>query len=538
MGKMPPIVNKTLAQGKEFWGGLTRSQKNRIYVISGATVAAVVLLIVIVTKPSRMTLFSGNDKAQVGEMSGILAENGIWNRVEGAGTSITIDTKDNDQAQVTLAQAGYPKDGLAFEDAISMIGLTTTDAEKKKIWKQQTVADIEKKIKMLDMVSNATVQLAIPEKSIFLTSEQQPVRPTSTVAIWPVDNQRLLPAQIDGIKQVVVGSVEDLSADDIKVIDNYGNLLEGTTDQDPLEMAPNQDALRESWARMLETNVYKLYGYGIGKNGVFDNFSVVVYPYLDFSSQSYTSETLGTPRGFDENTGALLEQRTRTESAQNYAVGGVPAMDTNPGETTPIYPLEGGEGTGTYSMSDNQVAYGYDKRVETGAKSLGEYVPEKSSLSIVLGYGLDVADDAGLTEQFMDDIKNAASTATGIPVANANVIKMPLMKPVTPNVPVSERAQQLVSDYGLPLLLLFLVAALVLSLFVRRKKPEEEAEETVEDLQMQIAEGIIEPEDMPQVVQAIDVEQKSEIREQLETLIRQKPEAVASLLRNWLTDDI
>ena len=535
---MPPFVNKTLAQGKEFWGGLSKSQKSRILIISGATVASVVLLLAIVTRPSRMTLFSGNDKAQIGEMATILSENGIWNRLENAGTSITIDTKDNDQAQVTLAQAGYPKDGLAFEDAISMIGLTTTDAEKKKIWKQQTVADIEKKIKMLDMISNATVQLAIPEKSIFLTNEQQPVRPTSTVTIWPIDNMRILPAQIDGIKQVVVGSVEDLAADDINVIDNFGNLLEGSTDQDPLELTQNQDALREKWASMLETNVYKLYGYGIGKNGAFDNFSVVVSPYLDFSQQSYTSETLGTPSGFDENTGALLEQRTRTESAQNYAVGGVPAMDTNPGETTPIYPLDGGNGTGTYSMSDNQLAFGYDKRVETGSKVLGEFVPEKSSLSIVLGYGLDVADDSGLTDEFMADIRNAASTATGIPVVNVSAIKMPLARPSAEALPVSERVSQLVSEYGLPLLLLLLVAALVLSLFVRRKKPGEAAEETVEDLQMQIAEGIIEPDDIPQTIQAIDVEQKSEIREQLERLIQQKPEAVASLLRNWLAEDV
>jgi flagellar M-ring protein FliF len=124
-------------------------------------------------------------------------------------------------------------------------------------------------------------------------------------------------------------------------------------------------------------------------------------------------------------------------------------------------------------------------------------------------------------------------------VTNVSAIKMPLAKPAALTVPVAERIQQLISEFGLPLLLLLLVAALVLSLFMRRRKPGEDAQEAaVEDLQLQIAEGIIEPEDLSQSLQAIDVEQKSEIRDQLERLIRQKPEAVASLLRNWLTEEI
>jgi len=519
-------------QAKDFWRSLDKSQRNRIYITSAMVVVAIGLLIFIVTRPSRMTLFSSNDKAQVGEMSQILTDSGIWNRVENNASNIVIDTKNNDRAQVLLAQEGYPKDGLAFEDAISLIGLTTTENEKKRIWKAQTTSDIEKKIKMLDNIENATVLLAIPQPSIFLTDSQTPVRPTSTVTIWPKDGRALLPTQIDGIKQLVMGSVEDMSADNIRIIDNFGYPLEGSSTADPLSQLPNQEELRDRYTKDLENKIYRLYG--MSKNDSFDSFAVVATPYLDFAPQEYTSENISSPEGFDDGEGALLERHLRREDATNYATGGVPSMDTNPGETVPIYPMQGNTGVGEYSLLDDQTAYGYNKRIETGAKAIGEFVPSRSTLSIVLGFGLDVEDDSNLTDEFIRDVESAASSATSIPVSNISVTKIRLAKPVTPIVPITERIQGFISDYGILILLLFLILTLILSLFVRGRKKEDEG---VEDLQIQVAEGIIEPEEVRRQFEDIDMTEKSEIRDQLEKLIKQKPEAVASLLRNWLTEE-
>ena len=529
---MPAIMQKYLDQARDFWRNLDKSQKNRIYITSAMVVVAISLLVFIVTRPSRMTLFSGNDKAQVGEMSQILTDNGIWNRIENNGSNIVIDTKNNDQSQVLLAQEGYPKDGLAFEDAMSMIGLTTTENEKKRIWKAQTTSDIEKKIKMLDNIENATVQLAIPERQIFLTDNQVPLRPASTVTIWPKDGRALLPTQIDGIKQIVVGSVEDMALENIRVIDNYGYPLEGSADADPLSLIPDQEELRLRYTRDLENKIYRLYG--MSKNDIFDSFSVVASPFLDFSSLEYTNENLSTPDGFEDGEGALLERHLRREDATNYATGGVPAMDSNPGETVPIYPMQGNVGTGEYTSLDDQTAYAYNKRIESGVKAMGEFIPEKSSLSIALWYGQDVEDDASLTDEFIRDVQLAASSATSIPTENISVTKMRLARNVVPVVPITEQIQGFIADYGILILLLFLILTLILSLFIRGKKKEDEV---VEDLQVQVAEGIIETEEPGRQFKDIDMEDKSEIREQLEKLIKQKPEAVASLLRNWLAEE-
>ena len=44
---------------------------------------------------------------------------------------------------------------------------------------------------------------------------------------------------------------------------------------------------------------------------------------------------------------------------------------------------------------------------------------------------------------------------------------------------------------------------------------------------------IPEEEPMPE----IEMEERSEIKKQIDKFVRQKPDAVAQLLRNWLSDD-
>jgi len=523
---MPAFLEKYTQQLKDFWGNLEKKQRVRICVVSVAAAIVMIIFIVVVTRPDRMTLYQSEDKKQVGEMSDVLSERGIWNKVENGGTSILIDSKNNDTAQVTLAQAGYPKDGTTFEDAISYIGLTTTDSDKKRIWKQQQVSEIEDKIKMLDNIDNATVRLAVPEKSIFYSNEQAPAQPTATVTIW--SNDRLLPRQVDGIKLIVAGSVEEMPFDNIRVLDNLGNPLEGTVENDPMDAIMTYEQLRKSRAIELQNNVYTLFG--LGKNEFFDNLSVVASPRLDFDTLESTRELIGTPEGYDPGTGAVLEEHLRRETAENYAVGGVPGMDTNPGETTPIYPMGGYDGVGNYSLNETQRAYGYDRTIENSTKNLGELIPSQSFLSVLLGYGIDIEDDTHLDEEYLNGIRQQASTATGIPAQNITVTTIKLMKDVVPPVPIGDRIQAFLSEYGLLILMLLLIVTLILSLLQRR-----EAEEEVEDLQLQIAEGIIEPEEP--VYRDIDVDEKSEIRNQLERLIKQKPEAVAALLRNWLSDE-
>ena len=198
---MPESIKKYLDQLKEFWESLDKSQKTRFYITSAIVVIAVTISIIVLTRPQKITLFTSSDKKQIGEMINILNENGIWNEAGNDGTSIIIDKKNNNKAQIVLAQSGYPKEGFTFADAISSIGLTTTQQDREQIWMHQKISDLEAKLEMLDNIEEAAVTLAVPEKSIFLNASNEQPRPTAYVMVRP--REKLSQTQVQGIVMLV-----------------------------------------------------------------------------------------------------------------------------------------------------------------------------------------------------------------------------------------------------------------------------------------------------------------------------------------------
>ena len=253
-------------------------------------------------------------------MASILEENNIKYKIENGGSDIFIHASDNDRAQVILAQEGYPKGGMTFEDAIGMIGITTTESDKKQIWHQQQTSDLERKLRMLDNIEDASVSLALPEKSIFLTSEENKKKPTAWVRVKPTEP--LTSKQVKGIVMLVSRSVEGLDPADVTVVDNNLNILNDQYEDEYMEAISTQEEMRLKKAYELEQRVMKYFSVGQFDN--FDTFRVVANPYLDFDKVRSTSRTLSNPEGM--NGGAVISSQERRERLENAETGGVPGL--------------------------------------------------------------------------------------------------------------------------------------------------------------------------------------------------------------------
>ena len=148
-------------------------------------------------------------------------------------------------------------------------------------------------------------------------------------------------------------------------------------------------------------------------------------------------------------------------------------------------------------------------------------------------YGNKATDDSGLNDEFISEIRTAASTATGVPVANITVSKLKLAPPEVIEKTTIERISELFRDYGFFALMLILIIGLVIVSIPRRK------EEDAQQVQPATAAGgmrfVIPEQEEP--LPEIDLEERSEIKRQLDKFVKQKPESVAQLLRNWLSDD-
>jgi flagellar M-ring protein FliF len=523
---VPDFIKKYLDQLKEFWGSLEKSQKTRLYITSAIVVVAISISIFVLTRPHRIVLFANADKKQVGEMIGILNDNGIWNEAESNGTSIVIDQKDNDKAQIVLAQAGYPREGFTFEDAISSIGITTTQQDKEHIWKHQKVSDLESKLEMLDNIDEAAVTLATPESSIFLNASSQAPRPTANVMVRP--NKTLTSSQVEGIVMLVSRSVENLDPNDVTVIDNNSNILNITSGDNSISAANSQEELRKKRETELEQKVVDYFSGGQFDN--FDTFRVVANVILDFDKEKSQIKTITNPEGMDG--GAVISSSTAEERVKNGTEGGEPGIGTNPGETNAQGYQTGNGSSSDYSNVQEEYNYGYDEKISEHEKATGKMITNESGLAISLWYGHKVPDDTRLGDDFITEIKTAASTATGIPVRNISVNKLKLLPKEDVEEMAADIIRELVRDYGFFAIMVLLIVGMLIVGIPRKKNRGDEA------IPVPLAGG---PKfavpDYDEQIPEIELEERSEIKKQIDKFVKQKPDSVAQLLRNWLSDE-
>ncbi len=524
---MPEILSRILKPIQEFWKGLDKSQKIRIYVTSGIVVIAVGLGLFLLTRPTYTTVINNADPADVAEMQKILTEKGITYKLTDDKSGIIVNVNDSDTAHFELVSAGYPKNGLTFADALSSIKINTTESDKKHIWQQLDESDIARQLKLFENVKDASVTLTRPEKTLFIDDTNNSEAKASVVITKVGD---ITPKQAESIVKVVASSVEGLNPENVTVVDQNGNPLSIEKDETGMDKTSTQYDMKKKVKSDLEKNLREVL------NDQFDSFDaakVVVNPVLDFDTLSQASKEISNPNGMDA--GAIVSRQELKEDLKNgdstdTAVG----VNSNPG-TTPSYPM-GSSDSKSYKKSDVTENFAYNETSKQSEKSLGEVIPERTTAAITLLYGSRVPDDSKLTDELMAQVKDLASKATGIPVANLAVTKLKIAAPVETIPTTAETIQNLLSNYGLPLLLLLMVIALVIVALPRKAK-NKELEPVLAGSEEVIIPSKFNVEVKQEPLPEIDIEERSEVKKQLEKFVKQKPDAVAQLLRNWLTDD-
>ncbi|MCX7922371.1 MAG: flagellar basal-body MS-ring/collar protein FliF [Clostridia bacterium] len=526
---MPEALSRFQQQISDFWSNLDKSQKTRIYITTSILVVAIAIGLFMVARPSYTTLISNADSKDMAEMQKILDEKKVAYKLTDDKKGIMVNEKDSDKAHMELVNAGYPKNGMTFADALKSIKINSTESDKKHIWGELTKSDIVRMLKMVDFVEDANINITMPEKTMFLDENGEQPRPTAAVYITP--RGELTAKQVEGIVMMVARSVEGLEPKDVTVIDNNGRILSNESGDETIEKTSSQYEMKKKVKDDLEKSVRDML------NGQFDSFDSVrvkVNPILDFDKLKSQSKEYNNPEGMDGP--AVISSETSKEKLVNGDKGSVPGTDTNPGDAdAPSYPMGGNTNNSTYDKQHDVKNYGYNETSKEQEKAVGEVIPEKSTAAVTILYGARVKDDSKLSPEFLQQVREIASNATGIPAKNISISKLKTAMPEEVQTPMSDTIKEMVNTYGLPLLLLVLAVILMIAVIPRKK-----AQSTQPDVIVaQTASGprFIVPDAPAEPLPEIDVEEKSEVKKQIDKFVKQRPEAVAQLLRNWLTDE-
>lgn len=515
----------------EKWAGFTKSQKIKIGVGAGAVIVALIIAIVVLSKPQMQSLFTERlDQEQAAKVVEVLDNEKVNYQLKNEGLTILVNKKDFDKAKIALYRENVPKGGYTFDDAMTN-SMSTTEDEKKAKQQRYKEAELERTLMTMDAIDTAVVKLVIPEeKNAFLASKQKSSASVLLTLDYPMDNK-----QIQGVARLISGSVQNLDMNNINIVDADGNNLYIGSDEESLAMNKQQE-LKKTAENDVKGKVTELLG------GVYDEVKVSPTLILDFDKYEEVTEKY-TPQFDDNSRGIISKENIKNSSSKNTQAGGEPGTATNGGDA-PIYQAGAG-GAGESKDSSKDIVYANDKTVATTSKNQGTIDYKKSSLAVHV-YKEKVYDEETLGKDLAQgmswaefkaqnkDIKDIAVDNSVVESIKAgtgieNVVIYGYERPVFVDKEPFELDWKAYLPFVLILLILIIVAVAVLKFRKHEEIVETEPELEVEEM-LKVAKEEVELEE-------IELKESLETKRQIEKFVDEKPEAVANLLRNWLSEE-
>lgn len=527
---MPESIMKLWNKIKDYWKALEKGQKIRIYITAGVILAAILFTLIITMRTTYVPLLESGNDYDIAAIIDYLDSNGI--KYKKASNQILVDSSKKTDIEFDLAsKAGLISPDVIFDQSWSKLSLTVTEEDKDKLWRQFEQTNLVYKLKKFENVLDASVQYTKPEKTYWAVSDNQQNQGSAFVSLKTKGD--LTPGQVDAAARVVAASI-GIPQENITLVDEFLNPLNASRIDSSVGIADTQEEMRRNRELELEQKLYKHFKVGVVQNANFDTMSVTVSAKLDFDTLNSKEIQYTAPDS--EGEGFIRTLETLEEKLENGEAGNAPGIDSNPGTTT--YQI-GSEGNSNYEKEHNVQERLFNEKQTESSKALGKLIPAESTATITLWYGHAVETADALTAEYIDQIKLDASNAMGIPAKNISVSIQKLLPEAVEAAQFADKLEQFLERYGLYLLMLVLLLVMVVVMLPKRKKEEEEEEEeaAVPELALAGPQFVVAEKSNRPVLPNIELGESNELKDQIDKFAAAKPDAVAQLLRNWLSED-
>ncbi|QUH31436.1 flagellar basal-body MS-ring/collar protein FliF [Vallitalea guaymasensis] len=529
---MPGFISKISDQITGFWNKFDKKQKLQIIAAVVVTVIALSILTIALNKTKMVPFVSGLEPKTTNQVKTLLQEQGIKYEVRDNASSVYVDKKRKQDAQMALDSMGIISNtGMTYKEAFNS-SLSTTEAEKRAKHKLAFENELGDKISVIEDVESAVVKLVTPDQDRTIFDD---VKEAKASAILTTSHE-LTDDQVVGIANFLASSVENLDLKNVRILNNSGKMLYYGEDIDDNGSSLNKKINYEvTMENKIEKDVLSIL------LGEFDDAVVTADLIIDFDAQSSIKEEYTTPEG--QSKGIPSSEYHYESEGSNQTPSGVPGTDSNNGTTDYLVPNNSNSDSST---KIDKVDYDVSKTVTNETKHIGNIKYNESSVSIS-AKKYKIYDQALLKKQgVLDNIsweeykaQNSESKKIAIDddlislVKNAaNGSKVEIIGYEVPSfIPISVKKKP-ITDYIFIAIIVIMIALLGYAVY-KGTEPVEvteiQPELSVEDMLASTREQ--------QDLEEIEFDDKSDTRVQIEKFVDEKPDAVAQLLRNWLNED-
>ncbi len=495
---------------RERWQNFSQTQKAAAALVTVAIAVCLFYLGSFIVRPQYAPLFTDLDVQQAGAIAENLKELKVKYRITDQGRTIEVPEDRVYELRMQLASEGVlPGAGQGFE-LFDQSKLAQTDFDEQVAYQRALQGELQRTITSIEAVEQARVHLVLPRKSVFI--EEEGVASASVVLkLKPM--AKLEQTQIKGINDLLIGSVEGLTSENIHIIDSSGTPLNdfiisaSDTEGLPSGLLQQQQQLRREFEKDIEKRLKQLLAqvFGPGKA------TVMVSAELDFSKvQTKLTEV---------SEGAPVSEQKTTASGSNTGAGApVGTTSQMPGSE---YPFVGG-GTGEYENESTTTNY-ENSREETIVDQPPGAV-KRISTSVIVDSNINVDTEA---------VRQVVSAAVGYQPDRGDEIivqTMPFDTGVLEAFGAEDRSaaeNNLYTYIGIGAGILILLLLVIFLIRRRRKaKLQDQSDLVVPDVPDDAEQAVIQPP------APIEPDRKDILKEDA----KRNPEEVAEIIKLWLKE--
>jgi flagellar M-ring protein FliF len=521
-------VGEKWAQVREkivgFWNQYSKTQKWVLASTAALLLFAIILITYLFTRTQYELAFQNLDSTDAAAIMQYLDGNGISYQLNDAGTSISVPSASASRVKVDVGSQGLVQNGsIGFAElSASSSTIGTTDQEFKVKYRNALNGEIQQLLLSKQGISKVKAIVTLPEETVFLNDANKD-KATAAVVMTFKPGYRPKQEEVDSYYNLVKSAVPNLNIKDITISSSTGDLtpssqiggggLGGQTYE-------TQFAIQNEFENDLKRNIQQFLNPIVGM----DNMVVSVVSSLNFDKKT-SQESLVQPLPNNDNKGIPIstQDSSKTSTGQNGQTGGV----TGTGQTD-ITNYPGGGSSGSSSSEEVSSTVNYDVNRITNNIDYGPYKVKDISINV----GVDAAK---MTPEKLAEIQGVLLRSARVLLAESGLDLSDAALAQRVSVLSQSFEGNVVSSGGVSPSTLWLAGAGLLALALlggggyvmyRRRKSTQEAAEI----------AAIVPAEMPSI-DLDNVANESQVRKQLESLAKRKPDEFVNLLRTWLVDE-
>ena len=527
---MLPLAN-IQKQARDFVGALTVKQRMLLIGAGIVTVAVVIGFAGLMATPDYKPLVTGMEASDAEALGVKLAAKNIPYRVGSDGKSVEVPSDKLDASRMEIASDGMPRSGRLGFELFDKMNWGQTEFDEKVNYQRALEGELERSIQTLKDVESVRVHLVMPVQSVFIDRE----RAAKATVVLKLRSGRLPEDTQLGIARLVSGAVDNLSAENVTVIDADTNRPLGLPKRDPVS---GDGSLEQQLSARLVQTLEPVVGP--------DHVRASVNVEYDPSTSEENEES------YDPDSQIAVSSQRSEEQSGGALAGGVPGTSSNVpnGGANPKPAVNSDEET-QVSKTESET-YAVSKTVRHTLNPAGRLRRISAALLVddalettTLANGKETHTHRKRTPEELKDIENLAKASIGLDTQRGDTLTVENLSFQQPpptaadKLPLTDRVRVILHDWSSVVRYAALLLLFVLSYFLLLRPLKKQVLATVRELPGRVAaQASVNGGAVDNVLASLPPEQRALVlRKQLLDKAKGEPAAAGQLLHAWINEE-